>query len=340
MGKKFKFDVAIGNPPYQETSENTSDSPIYNEFMDAVMNVADKVELITPARFLFNAGKTSKAWNKKMLNDPHFKVLYYNPDPKGVFPNTEIKGGVAVTYRDVEDNHEPIKVFTKFSELNDILHLLLNKKIKSLNEIIYLQNKFDLDVLYEFHPECKAQIGSNGKERRLTSSIFTTVDIFSGEKGKDSVKILGIEKNKRVYKYIPSKFLAEHANLNKYKVIISKVNSSGSFGEKLVDPIIIGPNEGFTQSFLSIGAFDDKKDAESALKYIKSKFVRACLGILKITQDNPPEKWEYVPLQDFTSHSDIDWSKSVHEIDLQLYKKYGLDEKEIDFIEMHVKEMD
>lgn len=64
------------------------------------------------------------------------------------------------------------------------------------------------------------------------------------------------------------------------------------------------------------------------------------LGVLKITQDLTPDKWKYVPLQDFTSNSDIDWSKSVHEIDLQLYQKYGLSEDEIDFIETHVKEME
>ena len=75
------------------------------------------------------------------------------------------------------------------------------------------------------------------------------------------------------------------------------------------------------------------------LKYIKSKFCRVMLGILKITQHNPGPKWKYVPLQDFTQESDIDWSKSIPEIDQQLYKKYGLDEKEIQFIESHVKEM-
>ena len=75
------------------------------------------------------------------------------------------------------------------------------------------------------------------------------------------------------------------------------------------------------------------------LKYIKSKFCRVMLGILKITQHNPGPKWKYVPLQNFTPASDIDWSKSISEIDQQLYKKYGLDEKEIQFIESHVKEM-
>lgn len=76
------------------------------------------------------------------------------------------------------------------------------------------------------------------------------------------------------------------------------------------------------------------------MKYIKSKFARAMLGTLKVTQDNKKRTWVNVPLQDFTKHSDIDWSKSIYEIDQQLYKKYGLDEQEIEFIETKVKEMD
>lgn len=75
------------------------------------------------------------------------------------------------------------------------------------------------------------------------------------------------------------------------------------------------------------------------MKYVKSKFARALLDVLKVTQDNDRGVWKLIPLQNFTSSSDIDWSKSVHEIDLQLYRKYGLDENEIDFIETHVKEM-
>lgn len=76
------------------------------------------------------------------------------------------------------------------------------------------------------------------------------------------------------------------------------------------------------------------------LKYIKTRFARTLLSVLKTTQDITPEKFKYVPLQDFTENSDIDWSKPVSEIDQQLYAKYGLTQEEIDFIETHVKEMD
>lgn len=95
-----KFFAVIGNPPYQETVEGTSDKPIYNYFMDEAYKVSERTELITPARFLFNAGKTPKDWNRKMLDDPHLKVADYQQKSDAVFPNTDIKGGVAVTYRD------------------------------------------------------------------------------------------------------------------------------------------------------------------------------------------------------------------------------------------------
>ena len=91
----MKFNFAIGNPPYQEKSpgDKTADVPIYHYFLDAAFLIADKVELITPARFLFNAGGTPKAWNQKMLNNQQFKVLKYVQKSDLVFPGTDIKGG-------------------------------------------------------------------------------------------------------------------------------------------------------------------------------------------------------------------------------------------------------
>lgn len=127
--------------------------------------------------------------------------------------------------------------------------------------------------------------------------------------------------------------------MNFYKVILPASNGSGAIGEVLSTPMIGQPMIGHTQTFISVGCFDDEQTVQNCLKYIKSKFARALLGVLKITQHNPPEKWKYVPLQDFTSESDIDWSQSIAEIDQQLYRKYGLSSEEIEFIETHVKEM-
>ena len=154
------------------------------------------------------------------------------------------------------------------------------------------------------------------------------------------VQLYGRSDNKRVYKYINSLYVVDPGNLNGYKVFLPKSNGSGAIGEVISTPLVGVPLVGHTQTFISVGNFQSLKEAENCMKYIKTKFARTCLGILKITQDNPPEKWAYVPLEDFTDKSDIDWSKSIAEIDKQLYKKYKLDDKEIAFIESKVTSMD
>lgn len=338
--KKMKFDYVIGNPPYQESRDDTKDIPVYHNFMSAAYEVANHVELITPARFLFNAGATPQKWNEMMLTDKHLKVLYYNQKSNEVFPGTDIKGGIAITYRDIFKNFGAIEVFTSHPELNAIRSKI--GQTKSLSEIMVLQLKFNLNELYNDYPDLVRCIGSDGKERRLTSNIFERVPLFLNEKISDEdITIVGLEKNKRVIKYFPKKYIdLSHKNLFKYKVLIPKSNGSGEIGETLSTPIIGEPLQGYTFSFIGIGAFDTYKEAENVMKYIKSKFARTALGILKITQDNLPEKWKYVPLQDFTENSDIDWSKPIPEIDAQLYQKYGLTKDEIQFIETNVKPME
>jgi hypothetical protein len=97
---------------------------------------------------------------------------------------------------------------------------------------------------------------------------------------------------------------------------------------------------GSTDTFISVGRFSALFEAENCMKYIKTKIARTMLGVLKATQHNPKSTWRYVPLQNFTKKSDIDWSESVSGIDWQLYKKYGLTKEEIDFIESKIKPME
>ena len=167
-------------------------------------------------------------------------------------------------------------------------------------------------------------------------------EAFSDKPNKDDdIKVLGIVNNTRTWKFIKRKYVDfDHDNLEKYKVIIPTSNGAGTFGETLSTPLIGEPLVGYTRSFIGIGAFKKRKEAECCLKYIKSKFCRTMLGILKITQDNNKDTWKYVPIQDFSSSSDIDWDKSIDDIDKQLFKKYKLNKAEIDFIETHVKEME
>lgn len=160
------------------------------------------------------------------------------------------------------------------------------------------------------------------------------------------IPVIGVINGKREWRYIPKRFVdSSHENLWRYKAILSSANgASGTLGAEAARittvPFLGEPGTGFTQTFIGIGAFETKEAATACVKYLKSKFARVMLGILKVTQDNKKSAWKYVPLQDFTQTSDIDWAKSIPEIDQQLYAKYGLDEAEIAFIETHVKEME
>ena len=338
--KDMKFDVIVGNPPYHITTERTSDAPIYHLFMDIAYDLCNKVSFITPARFLFDAGKTPTEWNKKILSDIHLKVVLYNPKSSDVFPNVDIKGGVAVTYRDASKDYGYIGTFTAYEELNSIVRKVKSKSENTLDTEIYVQNKFVLSELYNDYPHYQALIGSNGREKRLTTSIFDFDEIFYDAKQNDNdLYVLGLVKNVRIYKYIQLKYIEPSDNIMKYKVILPKSNGTGALGETLSTPLIGSPLMGYTQSFIGIGAFNNINEAEACLKYIKSKFARVMLGVLKATQDNNRDVWRLVPLQDFTTRSDIDWSKSVAEIDQQLYAKYGLDESEIAFIESKIRPM-
>lgn len=343
-GNGMKFDFIIGNPPYQETLLNTSDKPIYNKFMDAAYLVANKVELIHPARFLFNAGKTPKAWNEKMLTDPHLKVISYESDSNKVFPNTDIKGGVAVTYRDSTKNFGIIDSFTPYEELNSILHKVKNNtSFRSIQDIVVTSFAYHYtDKLHEDFPDAALRL-SKGHAYDLKSNAFDKLsDVFRDIKPKDGqeyIRILGRQNNERKLKFIRKDYVNEVENLYKYKIFMPKANGTGAFGEILTLPEISEPGVGGTESFVSIGFFDSLEEARNLLQYIKTKFMRALLGVAKITQDLTPAKWKYVPLQDFSAKSDIDWSGSVADIDRQLYAKYGLSDEEVDFIETHVKEM-
>lgn len=157
--------------------------------------------------------------------------------------------------------------------------------------------------------------------------------------GSEYVKIYGISNVGRLFKWFKKDYIKPIENLNQYKVVVPKANGNGTFGEVLSNPLVLGPGEGFTETFISMCS-SNEEEANAILKYVKSKFARAMLSILKVTQNNAKPTWKYVPLQDFTMSSDIDWSQSISSIDLQLYDKYGLTEEERNFIETHVKEMD
>ena len=305
----MNFNVTVGNPPYQETVIRTSDNPIYQYFYDAAFKLCGKVSLITPARFLFNAGKTPKDWNKKMLNDEHFKVVLYEQDSSKIFPDTDIKGGITITFRDTTKNFGGIGFFTNYPELRGILEKVKSSKFKTFADLIYAPESYRLSKkLHEEHPDVKAKL-SKGHDFDVTSNIFSKLDEFFTDKkpddGKEYVQIFGLEGSSRTLRYIRKDYLMPHENLMKYKVLVPKSNGSGAIGEVLSTPLIGDPLIGHTQTFISIGAFNTLFEAQSVFKYIKTKFARTLLGTLKVTQDNKKSTWQNVPLQDFTEKSDI-----------------------------------
>lgn len=345
-GNIMKFDAVVGNPPYQEETKDTSDMPIYNYFYDVAFDIAKVVSLISPARFLFNAGKTPKSWNEKMLNDKHLKITLFEQNSGTIFPHTDISGGVVITIRNQNEILGPIGKFFKFTEIESISKKVIDVNFTSIKSIIYLQNKFNLDALYSDHPEYKKIIGSAGREKRLTSPIFNQLDVFSAEKTSNTqVEIFGISKRKRESKWIESKYIEQNGNIDGYKVAISSADgAAGLIGEDAARitgrPFILSKSMGITQTFISFGNFSEKIESNNLEKYLMTKFVRLMVGTLKATNGTKFEVWSNVPIQDFTSNSDIDWSKSIPEVDQQLYKKYNLSQEEIDFIESKIKTME
>ena len=343
--KDMKFDAIIGNPPYQviATGDANGSDPIYHLFIDTGKQLCNREILIHPARFLFNAGKTPKDWNQKVLNDEHFKVAGYWADSSQMFPDVDIKGGVAITYWDNKSNFGKIGTFVAFEELRSILKKVKNDEFKTFSDLVYGRDLYKLtEVLYSENSFAENR-QSKGHRYDCGSNIFDIFpELFYDEKPKDNkeyARILGRTNNTRIEKWFRKDYLRIPDNFDFYKVFVPKSNGSGAIGEVLSTPMVGEPMVGCTTTFLNIGKFETQFEAESCLKYIKTKFARAMLGTLKVTQDNPRETWLNVPLQDFTSNSDIDWSKSIPEIDKQMYKKYGLSPEEISFIESKVKEM-
>ena len=366
----MKFDFCIGNPPYQVTTDTYNrQEPIYPYFYDMAEQISERYILISPARFLFDAGLTSKEWNRKMLSDDCLKVEDYYANSSEVFSNTNINGGVAIVYRDNQKHGKPIGQFIPNEILRSITSRIDINKGESLTSIIYggrsdlkfndyfLQDypntkEYILKNIQKKHSDVK-ELGPNEEYEIKSSSFDRTPYAFVDEEPVDKnnyYKILGNENGNRVFKWVKRKYLVprypNNNNIERYKVLLS--NADGAAGQigKPIPARIIGktliaePGVSSVPTFMSIGNFDTREEAENLQKYIKTKFVRVLVGVMKITQHITPATWSYVPMQNFKNNQEINWTTSICEIDKQLYQKYGLSEDEIEFIETNVKEME
>lgn len=343
-----KFDVVIGNPPYQEDliGDNERKSPpIYHQFMDAAFEVSEKAVLITPARFLSNAGQTPKSWNEKTLADEHLKVAIFEPSSSTIFPGTSIDGGIVVTYRDANSVIGPIGIHSYLSDVErSLVEAVSAHSAESLSSTITEHPcSWNQQVFVEY-PDLRDRIPASSGLRMKTNTFerMSEVCLKSDPKdGHEYVRILGLASRKREERWVRKDYVVAPEVVSKHKVFIAKADGAAVKSGRVVGmPMVATPGTGFTQTFMSIGMFVSETEAEACSTYLKTKFARAMLGVLKTTQDNSAIKWKYVPLQDFTSASDIDWTKSIPQIDQQLYAKYGLDPEEIAFIEAKIKPME
>lgn len=346
VGKNVKINAIVGNPPYQEEGESTRKAPIYHLFYDIAFQLSDIVSLITPGRFLFKVGQTPSEWMDKMLSDTHFKVVDYFQKSNEVFPSVDIKGGVAIGLRDKNANFGAIEFFSEYPQLvsimnkvkvhKNIVHNLFSEIVSSQG--IYRFSEYALNNIPRI-----IEVQGKGTAAKITSNAFENLpEIFvESEQEIDgkAVQIMGRVKGNREIRWIKAEYLQPCEYLDYYNVFVPEANGTGAIGEVLSTPVIGVPVIGHTDTFLSIGKFASAQEASACLKYVKSKFARCLLGTLKATQHNPKDTWTNVPMQDFTEKSDIDWSKSVAEIDAQLYKKYNLSDEEIDFIDTMIKPM-
>lgn len=328
--KTMKFDAVVGNPPYQQSSNddrNTSrDIPIYNFFVLAAEKLnPNYVSMIIPSRWMASGlGLTS--FRKEMLEDKQIRKLYDYPISSDVFPSVEIKGGVCyfIWEKDSSDLCEvytmrngeiigPCKrdlaeydVFVRDSRAVDILHKVLSIKEKSIIDILSVDKEFGWTSNFE------------GFHHNYTEGL---VPLYYNRKGKRLIGWIEREKIKK----------SRHL-IDKWKVLIPEAGSDG--GQKIPDPVVgscmVAPSPSVcTQTYLFLYC-DSKMEAENIQSYFKTKFFRFLVSLRKITQHATRSTYTWVPTQDFSKS----WT------DAELYEKYALTKEEITFIESMIKPME
>lgn len=327
----MKFDAIVGNPPYQvmDGGAGVSAKPVYNLFVEIAKRIRPNyISMIMPSRW-FAGGKGLDSFRKDMLSDNRLSHIFDYINAKDCFPSASIGGGVnyilwdskhkgnccitTIQGENKDSEIRPLNQFSVFIRYNAAIHIV--KKCYSddnFSSVVNTRNPFGLSSNVR---------GEKSGELRLISSAG--ISWLPKNVVSSSNQLLS------KYKILTSKVTAEHAG---------EPDKNGQF--KIISRTeIIGPNEVCTDSYLIIGASENKSIVENEYKYLKTCFTRFLLMLSVSSINLSADKFQFVPNQDFTKQSDIDWSKSISEIDQQLYAKYDLSTDEISFIKSMIKPM-
>ena len=320
------FDVIIGNPPYQlsDGGNNASAIPIYNKFVTQALKLSPRyLTMIIPARW-YAGGRGLDDFRSSMLNDNRIKILVDYFDSEECFPGIDLSGGVCYFLWDREFSGETCEVTTNMHGSRNVM----NRPLLELGNDSFIRFNEAVTILRKIQSKGEKSF----KEFVSSQKPFGFRTFFKGKSKpfKDSVVIYAANKE---IGYVAFDDITTNKNwVNDYKVYISRVyGERGEFPYLMIGKPFLGePNTCCTETYIVIGPFSTKKQAENVITYLRTKFLRFLVLLKKNTQDAPARVYQFVPLQDFSKP----WT------DEELYKKYGLTDEEIQFIESMIRPME
>ena len=324
-GGNMKFDVIIGNPPYQlgDGGYGTSALPISQQFVEQAIKLNPKyLSMIMPARW-YSGGKGLDDFRDQMLHDTRIRRIVDYPEAIDAFQGVQIKGGVMYFLWD-RDNRGNVTVstFKKDKIISTMERSLLEKGATTFiryNEAVRILEKVQTK-------------NENSLSKSISSSKpFGLRTFYKGKKApfKDSVTLY---QNGGVG-YVNKTEIATNRDLvGQWKVLIPALGSgSDSFPHPILgQPFVVKPNSACTETYIVAGHFDSEEESRNLAKYISTRFLRFLVLLRKNSQHATAKVYQFVPVQDFSQ----EWT------DEKLYKKYDLTKDEIAFIESMIRPMD
>lgn len=315
----MKFDVIIGNPPYAFSTKGDDNGaqakPIYHFFVEQAKKLNPTyLSMIIPSRW-FSGGWGLDQFREHMMNDKCMEEIHDFPNASDCFPGVEIKGGVCYFLRN--KNHTGDCKFITHSE-GDVVSEAVRPLKEDRCDIIIRYNKA-IPILHKVR-----EMGEKTFDEIVsTKKPFGFITNYKGGKQQPFTGAVKLYANRSVL-YVSKKDVTRNADaVGKPKIIVPKAVGSGEPKTDHIKPLYCEPGACCTETYLLVGPFETEKEADNCKKYIETKFFHFLVTLQKNTQDCMKRVYSFVPMQDF----DEEWTNE------RLYKKYGLTEDEISFIE-------